>query len=161
MRYHAVLGGEEQVVEVTPHGSGYRVSIGGRALEVDAVHLQGSALSLIAGTRSVRCDIEPKGEGRLLVLVNENVHELELLDERRLRLRRAAGKFSLEGPQRVDAPMPGKIARVLVAEGQGLVVVEAMKMENELKSPKAGKVTELRAVEGAAVESGAKLAVVT
>jgi biotin carboxyl carrier protein len=167
MRYHAVLGGEEQVVEVSPHGSGYRVSIGGRALEVDAVHLQGSALSLIAGTRSVRCDIEPKGDGRLFVLVNENVHELELLDERRLRLRRAAGKFSLEGPQRVDAPMPGKIARVLVkigdevAEGQGLVVVEAMKMENELKSPKAGKVTELHAVEGAAVESGAKLAVVT
>ena len=71
----------------------------------------------IAGTRSVRCDIEPKGEGRLLVLVNENVHELELLDERRLRLRRAAGKFSLEGPQRVDAPMPGKIARVLVKVG--------------------------------------------
>ena len=48
-----------------------------------------------------------------------------------------------------------------VSEGQGLIVVEAMKMENELKSPKAGKVTELHAVEGAAVESGAKLAVVT
>jgi len=92
---------------------------------------------------------------------------MELLDERRLRLRQAGGKFSLEGPQRIDAPMPGKVVRVLVkagdevGEGQGLIVVEAMKMENELKSPKAGKITELHAVEGAAVESGAKLAVVT
>jgi biotin carboxyl carrier protein len=82
-------------------------------------------------------------------------------------LRRAVGKFTAEGPQRVDAPMPGKVVRVLVkqgdevAEGQGLVVVEAMKMENELKSPKAGKVVELHAVEGAAVESGAKLVVVS
>jgi biotin carboxyl carrier protein len=167
MRYHAIVDGEEQVVEVTRQGSGYRVSIGGRALEVDAVHLQGLALSLISGTRSVRCDIEPGNDGRLAVMVNENVHQLELLDERRLRLRRASGKFNLEGPQRIDAPMPGKIVRVLVKagdevqEGQGLVVVEAMKMENELKSPKSGKVTELHAVEGAAVESGAKLAVVT
>jgi biotin carboxyl carrier protein len=100
------------------------------------------------------------------VLVDGQVHALELLDERKLRMRRAGGKFSLEGPQRIDAPMPGKIVRVLVkqgeavAEGQGLVVVEAMKMENELKSPKAGTVAELHAVEGAAVESGAKLLVV-
>ena len=63
--------------------------------------------------------------------------------------------------------MPGKVLRVLVEAGAGvtlgqaLIVVEAMKMENELKSPKAGKITELHAVEGAAVESGAKLAVVS
>ncbi|HEY5675844.1 MAG TPA: biotin/lipoyl-containing protein, partial [Myxococcales bacterium] len=71
------------------------------------------------------------------------------------------------GKQVISAPMPGKVVKVLVKvgdevkDGQGLVVVEAMKMENELKSPKAGKVTELHAVEGAAVESGAKLAVVS
>ena len=100
------------------------------------------------------------------VLVGETVHPLEILDERKLRLRRAAGKFTLEGPQRIDAPMPGKITRVLVKvgdevqEGQGLVVVEAMKMENELKSPKAGKVVELLAKEGTAVENNAKLVVV-
>jgi biotin carboxyl carrier protein len=82
-------------------------------------------------------------------------------------MHKAGGKFSLEGPQRVDAPMPGKIVRVLVKEGdaveegQGLVVVEAMKMENELKSPKAGVVRELHAQEGQPVEAGAKLAVVS
>ena len=62
--------------------------------------------------------------------------------------------------------MPGKVVKILVAvgdevaQGQGLVVVEAMKMENELKSPKAGTVVEVLAKEGAAVESGAKLIVV-
>jgi biotin carboxyl carrier protein len=169
MRYHAVLAGEERLVEVTARGSLFRVTIHGeppRVLDVDAVHLQSSAVSLIVGTRSARCDIEQGRDGRLSVLAGETVYRLELLDERKLRLRRAAGKFTLEGPQRIDAPMPGKVVRVLVKagdevqEGQGLVVVEAMKMENELKSPKAGKVAELHAQEGAAVEAGARLVVV-
>jgi biotin carboxyl carrier protein len=70
------------------------------------------------------------------------------------------------GPARVIAPMPGKIVRVLVTPGQevpsghSLVVVEAMKMENELRSPVAGRVLELPAREGQAVEAGALLAVV-
>ena len=167
MRYTAIIGGEERLIEVTPRENGYRVVIGGRELDLDAVHLQGFAISLIAGTRSYRCDIDPGKNGQIGVLVGETVYPLEILDERKLRMRRASGKFTLEGPQRIDAPMPGKVTRVLVKagdqveEGQGLVVVEAMKMENELKSPKAGKVTELHAVEGAAVESGAKLAVVS
>jgi len=166
MRYTAVVDGEERVVEVTARENGYRVAAGGKVLDVDAVHLQGGTLSLIAGTRSYRCDVEPGTDGRVTVLVNGNSYPLEMLDERKLRMRRASGKFSLEGPQRVDAPMPGKVVRVMVKEGdevqegQGLVVVEAMKMENELKSPKAGKVKELHAVEGAAVEAGAKLVVV-
>jgi biotin carboxyl carrier protein len=167
MKYHATVRGKDLVVEVTAREGGYRVVVDGRELDVDAVHLQGTAVSLIAGTRSARCDIEPGKDGKLAVLVGDTVHQLELLDERRLRLRGATGKFSAEGPQRIDAPMPGKVVRVLVkvgdevTEGQGLVVVEAMKMENELKSPKAGKVSELTAVEGAAVESGAKLAVIS
>jgi biotin carboxyl carrier protein len=167
MRYTTIVDGQEQVVEVTPRQNGYLVTLGDQALEIDAVKLQGFAVSLIVGTRSYRCDIEPARDGKVNVLVGESVYPLEILDERKLRLRRAAGKFTLEGPQRIDAPMPGKVTRVLVKvgdevqEGQGLVVVEAMKMENELKSPKPGKVTELHAVEGAAVESGARLVVVT
>ena len=158
MRYTAIIGGEERLIEVTPRENGYRVVIGGRELDLDAVHLQGFAVSLIAGTRSYRCDIDPGKNGQIGVLVGERVYPLEILDERKLRMRRASGKFTLEGPQRIDAPMPGKVVRVLVKvgdevqEGQGLVVVEAMKMENELKSPKAGRVTGLQAQEGAAVE---------
>jgi biotin carboxyl carrier protein len=167
VKYHAIVRGEDRVVEVTQRENGYRVVIDGRELQVDAVHLAGSAVSLIAGTRSARVDIDAGRDGKLQVLVGDEIHPLELLDERRMRMRKAGGKFSAEGPQRIDAPMPGKVVRVMVkvgdevTEGQGLVVVEAMKMENELKSPKAGKVTELTAVEGANVESGAKLVVVT
>ena len=166
MRYTAIIGGEERLIEVTSRENGYRVVIGERELDLDAVHLQGFALSLIAGTRTYRCDIDPGKNGQIRVLVGETVYPLEILDERRLRMRRAGGKFTLEGPQRIDAPMPGKVTRVLVKagdqveEGQGLVVVEAMKMENELKSPKAGVVSELHAQEGQAVEAGARLAVV-
>ena len=166
MRYTAIVDGAEQLVEITPRENGYEVTIGDKVLDIDAVQLQGHAVSLIVGARSYRCDIEPGKDGKLGVRVRETVYPLEILDERKLRLRRAAGKFTLEGPQRIDAPMPGKVTRVLVKvgdqveEGQGLVVVEAMKMENELRSPKAGKITELHAVEGSAVESGAKLVVV-
>jgi biotin carboxyl carrier protein len=177
MRYTAIVHGQEHLVEVQARGPLYRIAIHpGRSeqegapptvLEVDAVHVGGHSVSLLVSGRSHSCDVEPAREGRVAVLVDGAIHELEILDERRLRMRRASGKFTLEGPQRIDAPMPGKVTRVLVkqgdevAEGQGLVVVEAMKMENELKSPKAGKVSELHAVEGQAVESGAKLVVVT
>ena len=175
MRYHAIISGTERLVEVIARSGKYRVAIhegakegpSPRVLDIDAVLLKDHALSLLVeGGRSARCEVEAGKDGALAVLVNGQVHALELLDERKLRLRQATGKFSLEGPQRIDAPMPGKVVRVLVklgdevTEGQGLVVVEAMKMENELKSPKAGKVLELAAVEGAAVESGARLVVV-
>jgi len=176
VRYHAIIRGQDHLIEVIALGPKVKVSIhaGGaavdgkppRVLEVDAAHLTGLSLSLIAEGKSYACDVEPGKDGKVAVLVNGGIHELEVLDERRLRMRRATGKFSLEGPQRIDAPMPGKVVRVMVkvgdevTEGQGLVVVEAMKMENELKSPKAGKVTEVHAVEGQAVESGAKLVIV-
>ena len=174
MRYHAILGGVERLVEVTRGGPLYRVAIheGTKAgadpkvLEVDAVHLTGEAMSLLVDGRSVRCEVEPGKDGHLAVLVGDAVHELAILDEQRLRLRRASGKFALEGPQRLDSPMHGTVVRVLarqgdqVVEGQPLIVVEAMKMENELRSPKAGVVAELHAQEGQAVEAGAKLAVV-
>jgi biotin carboxyl carrier protein len=94
------------------------------------------------------------------------VTRVDVADERRLRLRAGTAGFSAEGKQLIVAPMPGKVVKVLVKvgdevkQGQGLVVVEAMKMENELKSPKDGKVVELFAKEGTAVENNAKLVVV-
>ena len=75
------------------------------------------------------------------------------------------GAAAAEGPQRVTSPMPGKIVKVLVKPGdkvdarQGLVVVEAMKMENELRARAAGTVTEVRVTEGSSVEAGAILVV--
>ncbi len=81
-------------------------------------------------------------------------------------MRRAAGRFTVEGRQVLASPMPGKVVRVLkkvgdaVSEGEGVVVVEAMKMENEIRSPKDGKVVEVLVREGQAVEGNARLAAV-
>jgi biotin carboxyl carrier protein len=89
---------------------------------------------------------------------------VEILDARNA-LRRAA-RHGPEGAMEIRAPMPGKIVRVLVAEGaeveanQGLLVMEAMKMQNEIKSPKKGVVKKLAVKEGAAVSSGDTLAAV-
>jgi biotin carboxyl carrier protein len=88
---------------------------------------------------------------------------VDVADERTVRLRAGLSGFSVSGKVVVTAPMPGKVVRILVTpgtevtEGQGLVVVEAMKMENELRSPKAGKVLEVFAKEGSTVEANAKL----
>lgn len=85
---------------------------------------------------------------------------------RKARLGGGAGGANLKGPAKIDAIMPGKIVSVkvkvgdVVAEGQGIVVLEAMKMENELASPKEGKVTEVLVTEGQSVESGAVLVVI-
>lgn len=174
MRYHTILNGTERLVEVTPRGELFEVRLHADAdgtgepevLSIDAVHLHGHAVSILADGRSWACDIEPGTEGRLAVRVNETVVPLEILDERKLRLRRAAGKFTLDGPQRIDAPMPGKVVRVLVkkgeavAEGQGLIVVEAMKMENELRASRPGRVRDVTVAEGQSVDAGAILVVV-
>jgi biotin carboxyl carrier protein len=100
------------------------------------------------------------------VLLKNQVFRIDVADERSRRLRAVAAGFTAEGPQTIVAPMPGKVVKILVnvgdevQEGQGLVVVEAMKMENELKSPKAGKIASITAKEGTAVEMNAKLMVV-
>jgi biotin carboxyl carrier protein len=94
------------------------------------------------------------------------VHTAEVLDERRRLRHKAAGQGGAQGRQVVRAPMPGRVVRVLVEEGQavearqGLVVVEAMKMENELRATHAGTVASVKVAPGAAVEAGAELVVV-
>jgi biotin carboxyl carrier protein len=98
------------------------------------------------------------------VSVNGRVFQVEVFDPRSLRGRRAAAEGS--GPQTVAALMPGRVIRVLVeagqeiGAGQGLIVVEAMKMQNEMKSPRAGRVMEVRAAAGATVSAGDVLVVI-
>ncbi len=167
-RYVALLDGgkREETVEVAQQAPGvYEVRLGGRVHVVDAFKHDYGTLSLIVDTQSYTATIDDRGS-RWHVKVKDSAFPLEILDERKLRLRRAAGKFTVEGRQEIVAPMPGRIVKVLVrpgdavTAGQGLVVVEAMKMENELKSPKDGKVAEVRVQEGQAVEGGARLVAV-
>lgn len=164
MRYYATIGGETREVEIESlGGSRYRVAIdGGEAREFDAERLEPQSIHLLVEGRSYDVDLEEENEA-LNLLVEDELFRVEVLDERRMRLRQAKGKFAVAGPQVVVAPMPGKVVKLLVSpgdaveEGQGVVVVEAMKMENELRSPKAGKVAEVFVSEGQTVEGRTQL----
>ncbi|MHB8419350.1 MAG: biotin/lipoyl-containing protein [Myxococcales bacterium] len=164
-RYRATLGQRSVDLEVDRQGAALRVTLDGQVHEIDALELADGAISLLVDGRSFSAEFEEKGD-EVAVLLRHSVFAVEVLDERRLRMRAASGKLVALGPQIVVAPMPGKVVRVLVkagdevAEGQGLVVVEAMKMENELRAVKAGRVREVAVQEGVAVEGGATLCVV-
>ena len=99
-----------------------------------------------------------------VIQVEGRLYSVDVFDPRELRARSSTG--SQEGRQNIAAQMPGKVVRVLVAKGdavkkgQGLIVVEAMKMQNELKSPKAGVVAEVKAADGATVAAGEILVVI-
>ena len=112
-------------------------------------------------------ELPPEAEHEDIVLrgLSATFAAFELFDERKALLKKGAG-LGAEGVQEIRTSMPGKIVRVMAAEGeevgqgQGLVVVEAMKMENEIKSPKAGVVKKIGVKEGEAVEAGALLVIV-
>jgi biotin carboxyl carrier protein len=167
-RYFTTLkGSKDQVpVDIEPMTGGrFAVMLNGTRHEVDALRLDHGAVSLLIDGDSYNVEFEESGD-EVAVLVRNQVSRIDVADERKLRLRAATAGFTVEGKQTVTAPMPGKIVKVLVkvgdevTEGQGLIVVEAMKMENELKSPKAGRIAELFAKEGSTVENNAKLVVV-
>jgi len=166
--YVALLDGgkREQAIEVEQEAPGiYQVRVGDAVHRVDAFRHDYGTISLLVDAQSYSVQLDQR-EALVKVHIRGSSYPLEILDERRLRMRRAAGKFTVTGKQVLSAPMPGKVVKVLVKpgdavrEGQGLLVIEAMKMENELRSPKDGKVVELHASEGQAVEGGAKLATV-
>ena len=166
--YVALLDGgrREVVVEVRPAGPGvYDVEVSGRVHRVDAFRHDAATMSLLVAGESHSVGLDGEGPA-VKVHVGGAIHALELLDERRLRTRRAPGSFTLDGPQAICAPLPAKVVRVLAAKGdavragQPVVVVEAMQMESELRSPRSGTVVELLVAPGDTVDGGAKLAVV-
>jgi biotin carboxyl carrier protein len=157
--YVALLdGGRREVpIEVTPRGPGrYDVRVADEVLEVDAFEAGPQTLSLLVGDASHTARLDARGS-RVHVRVGGGTFPIELLDERRL---------TRAGRQVVEARLPGRVVAVrvklgdVVRAGQPLVVVEALQMENELSSPKDGRVVELHVQEGQAVEGGAALCAV-
>jgi biotin carboxyl carrier protein len=143
------------------------------------LHLESSRFEYDGLTRDY--SMEPSGPGVFSILiegrsyqatvlapgtiqVNNQIFSVELFDPRELRARSTAG--ASHGRQNIVSPMPGKVVRLLVAvgdaieAGQGLIVVEAMKMQNEMKSPKAGTVVEIKTKPGATVTAGEILVVI-
>lgn len=133
-----------------------------RELEVEAREVGEGEWSLLAGHEVLDARVERSGERRTVELPDGAV-ELVHLDP--LRARTGKGGAA-SGPQTVTTPIPGRVVRIPVkvgdevAEGQAVIVVEAMKMANELRSPIAGVVSALRVAQGAAVEAHAPLVVI-
>jgi biotin carboxyl carrier protein len=166
-KYEVTINGARKRVEFTPPvdgTSGVRFTVDGRHVEADAVRISRGAYSILIGGRSLEVTAEDTSNG-LLLRVNGSEFQVEIFDPRSWRRGRGAG-IELEGRQQLVAPMPGKVVRVLVAAGQqvtagqGLLVIEAMKMQNEVRSPKSGTVEKL-AREGQTVNAGEILAIVT
>jgi biotin carboxyl carrier protein len=136
----------------------YSVLIAGRSYEVRID--PASALSAGAEPAARPGTNEPAPD--YYAHVRGRRYAVQVRDPRRLPLQR--GRAAAAGRQSVASPMPGKVVRLLVSEGeqvkagQGLLVVEAMKMQNEIRAPKDGRVTAIRVAEGAAVAGGETLA---
>ncbi len=166
MNYVATIGEREVRVTVEANrGSNYRVTINGACYVVDARQVASHLWSILHGNKSIEVDVtQPAGE-EFEVLIGGDCHKFSLVNEQRRAMIRERGK-GIAGQAIVTSPMPGKIVKLLVTAGQdveadhGLVVVEAMKMENELKSTGKGKIKEIFVKEGDVVELGAKLLLV-
>jgi biotin carboxyl carrier protein len=139
-------------------------AIDGHQMIADAVLISPGTYSILLNGRSFEVTVEKIG-GSLMARTAGREFHVEILDPRSWR-RTRGGSIELEGRQQVAAPMPGKIVRVLVAAGekveagQGLLVIEAMKMQNEIRSPKSGTLERI-SQEGKTVIAGEILAVVT
>jgi biotin carboxyl carrier protein len=160
--FDADVAGRAARVEVKGGAGRYTVQLDGRSLEVLASGVGTGAMSLIVGSESHELGVEREGQGYRVAGRSGSV----LVTLAPAGRGAAAVAPRASGPARLVAPMPGRILRLLaaagadVAAGQGLLVIEAMKMENELRAPRDGKLRELLVREGEAVEAGALLAVV-
>jgi biotin carboxyl carrier protein len=164
MLYDATIDGKSYRLAPSRKDGQWQCRLDGREVEVDAVLTGHDSLSILMDGKSYEIKRE-RTASDTNVWVAGSRYSVEVRDPRSLRARRRKGGGE-DGPRNLVASMPGKIVRVLVSEkteveaGQGIVVVEAMKMQNEIKSPKKGIVQRLIAVEGENVNAGDVLAIV-
>jgi biotin carboxyl carrier protein len=174
MKFQLEIADRLRTVEVRQQAQGYQVIVDGRPLVVDVAPVGSVAWSLIvrddqsAMRRTVEAVVIQNGAGPVDVHIDRYRIPVVLRNGLRGRARSGgaasmAGHKSSTGPQRIMAPMPGKVVRVLVSPGdavkarQGLVVVEAMKMENELRASRDAHVRDVFVSEGQSVEAGTAL----
>ena len=167
MKLTAEIAGEKRELLIEYDGTHVLALIDGRRYEAQVRALQPGVYLLLLDGQVYECRVDRQGgkQGAAEVTVGAQAYTVMLTDPKRLRGGQSAGA-SLDGTAQIVAPMPGKVVRVLVEAGaeveagRGLVVVEAMKMQNEMKSPKAGIVTSINVSTGATVNAGDILAVV-
>ena len=162
MKYIVEVAGRRITVDV----SGEEVTVDGETMQARLVDVPGTPVRLVSIGAEMHRVLARRGEGRgsYTLGVDGRRYAVEALDERTRAIRDlTAATAGASGPAPLKAPMPGLIVRINVAAGdevqagQGLVVMEAMKMENELRSTSAGRVKNVAVQVGAAVEKGALL----
>jgi biotin carboxyl carrier protein len=165
MTYDVAIDGKSYRVELKRGKQGYACRLDGREVALESVSAGREVLWLLLGGRSYEVRREAGANSAMRVVVRGRRYAAEVRDPRAFRGRKATeGKGA--GPLRLVAPMPGKVVRILKAEGElvepgeGVVVVEAMKMQNEIRSPRKGVVRKILAAAGTAVNAGEGLAVV-
>jgi biotin carboxyl carrier protein len=167
MKLIVEIDGDKRELEIKRDGSRVVAEVDGRRYEIEAHSSQEGVYLLLDEGRVYECRVSGQNARREAfdVVVGSRAFQATLTDPKRLRAGQSASA-KMDGTAQILAPMPGKIVRVMVEagaeveEGAGLVVVEAMKMQNEMKSPKSGKVTTINVTAGATVNAGDVLAVV-
>jgi biotin carboxyl carrier protein len=163
VKYEVLLAGKSRLVEIARVDDDWKISLDGNEIDASVAEVAPNTFSVLLNGESHQIRIAPRADGTLTLHTGLAEYHAEVSDPRIWRGRRH-GALEAEGRQQVTAPMPGKVVRLLVSEGdaveagQGLLVVEAMKMQNEIRSPKSGKVEKLLAKEGLAVNAGDVLA---
>jgi biotin carboxyl carrier protein len=162
MIYEVKVADKTHRVELRKENTGWRCKLDGREMPLDVIFTQQGVLSILLDGKSYEVKQESTGS-ETNVVVGRQRFATQVRDPRSLRSRRSSDSGS-EGLRKITAPMPGKVVRILasagtaVEQGQAVIVIEAMKMQNELKSPKKGVLKKLNVSEGALVEAGQSLA---
>ncbi len=160
----ATVGNTDRQITVEPTDDGrWSVVIDGVARVIEARRVEGTNLwTLYHDGRVITVDVDPGKQGDLVVEAHGTSAAVKLVDPRTKKLEQAKAVAraarAVAGPETLNAPMPGKVVKVLVkpgdkvTAGQGVVVIEAMKMENELKAPRDAVVKQIHVSEGSAIE---------
>ncbi len=163
MTYDVSIDGKSHRLELDRADGRWSCRLDGREVAVDAVLARPDVLSLRIGNQAYEVKCERVG-AEMHLWVGSVRFAAEVRDPRSLRGRGRA--VDEHGPKKLAAPMPGKVVRILLSQGDeveagtGVLVVEAMKMQNEVKSPKKGTIQKILVSEGAAVNAGDVLAIV-
>jgi biotin carboxyl carrier protein len=163
MKFEVQISGKTRTVELQRNSDRWQISLDGAALDADAIEISPNVFSVLVNGESYEVRIAVANDSKLTLQTRHHEFVAEVVDPRAWRGRHH-GAVEAQGRQEIVAPMPGKVVRVLVKAGdkveagQGLLVVEAMKMQNEVRSPKTGTVERLLAREGHAVNAGEVLA---
>ncbi len=165
MRLDVRIGGRARRVKLVRLDNSLHFSVNGREVEADALEVAPGTYSILLGGQSFEATVQAAGD-TLRVHCGTELFSIQVLDPR-VWHRKLGGVIETEGRQQITAPMPGKIVQLLVKAGdrvdagQGLLVVEAMKMQNEIRTPKTGVVERLLVSPGQAVNAGEILAIIS